>query len=51
MDSSEAFKPKPADCDALLSDFKKNRIVTSQVEPGRRCTRRSDKSSVSALLV
>lgn len=51
MDSSEAIEPKPADCDALLSDFTKNRIVTSQVEPGRRYTRRSGKSSVSALLV
>ena len=51
MDSSEAFEPKPVDCDALLSDFTKNRIVTSQVEPGRRYTRKSGKSSVSALLV
>lgn len=51
MGSSETERSKPADCGALLSDFEKNRIVTSQVEPGRKYTRNSDKSSVPALLV
>ena len=51
MGSSEAERSKLADCAALLSDFKKNRIVTTQVEPGRKYTRKSDKSSVPALLV
>ena len=51
MGSSENLGYKPADCEALLSDFSKNRIVTSRVEPGRKYTRKSDKSSVPALLV
>lgn len=52
MGSSEASGSKSEDCGALLSDFKKkNRIVTSQVEPGRKYTRRNDKSFVPALLV
>ena len=51
MGSSETSGSKPADCGALLSDFKKNRIVTTQVEPGRKYTRRSDKSFMPALLV
>lgn len=51
MGSSETSGSKPADCEAFLSDLKKNRIVTSQVEPGRKYSRSTDKSFVPALLV
>lgn len=51
MGSPETERSKPADCGALLSDFQKNRIVTTQVEPGRKYTRKTDKSFMPALLV